>query len=499
MPKKFLISLFLALVINISAFYAEHEVPGGPATTSSSSTFSTENVDLQNNVIKPNSEVPQGQNGKTFTMKGSGPVKYGEDIFNLDDGQQLQILEDGSAQVKKAAKIQVKDKATGEETVADNVENGKVNSDGSFELGSVKNLKKGPTTIINGKGVKFKNGVLTAEHADSFIKDNSVTTNVNNLDSEADFFSVDSADSFLSDCLRVDDIEDSEFKVGDKVEVTTKSDVGLKITDCSYNEAEFRGKGKVAVDKGDNPTYTIENGTLTKKENEYNETVEANNSAVIETDKTFGFRCITINPVGSYFYSDKDLRKDFVINVPKESKVYRLCLRKSQSQQFKEYNGLVDFANKKIELNGIVNYLRYHLKNNQVASLLSDFAYKGLKNVRNLMSYDKDLLFLSNVAISDTLENKEQISITRPNNYYNIKEMEIDGKVHRVIGLNNVDKSQLTQDLSYNYESDSLSSKISISGNVMVQGNAGHAITILPPGHEKIDEALRWPFPSYKE
>ncbi|MBI2657350.1 hypothetical protein HYX08_01500 [Candidatus Woesearchaeota archaeon] len=470
MRIKLALFLFFTIIFSLSVLSQPGAVQSPGQAGSFGGDFSNQN-DVQN-VINNRGEdqgtVPSG----TIIRQNSIEIQIGGEI-SVHDG------------LISASELEISD------TQIENVIDFEATSDG-FRAQEVPRLTQNGITLINAEGVVYKNGILTAEKADSFIKDGSVTTNIQKLNSKIDIFSVEKADSFLSDCLRVDDIEDSEFKVGDKVEVTTKSDVGLKITDCSYNEAEFRGKGKVAVDKGDNPTYTIENGTLTKKEDGYNETVEANNSAVIETDKTFGFRCITINPVGSYFYNDRDLRKDFVINVPKESQVYRLCLRKSRSQQFKEYNGLVDFANKKIELNGIVNYLRYHLKNNQVASLLSDFAYKGLKNVRNLLVYDKDLLFLDNVEISNTLENKEQIAVTKPNNYYNIREMELDdGKVHRVVELNNVDKSQLTQEISYNYESDSLSSKISISGNALVQGNARNSITILPPGHEKIDEALR--------
>ena len=97
MFKKFIILLVLVATIGIFPSNAQPgpEVPGGSATTPSSSTFSTEGVNLQTNEMTSGSEVPQGQNGKTFTMKGSGPVKYGDDVFYLENGEQLQILDDG--------------------------------------------------------------------------------------------------------------------------------------------------------------------------------------------------------------------------------------------------------------------------------------------------------------------------------------------------------------------------------------------------------------------
>ena len=371
----------------------------------------------------------------------------------------------------KNAKDGALSEITKKSIVTEGVTGGKVVGNG-LEFEGIKFWKIDKTSINNCIKCSYDGSKLKFQHADSVVADKSASTNIDNFDGYEGIFSIEKADSFLSDCIRVDDIKDSEFKVTDKVEITTKSNVDLKITDCSYNEVIFSGKGKLIIDKSENPTYVIENGSLKMKgkgyignhiaidgeaaiyiasssgyyiykvgnkffvvsvdnpsiafevkerilpdsiayyskeddsfliivpsdtievlkkskvksiailkiEEEYNETVEANNSIIIETDKVFGFKCLTINPVGSYFYNDKDLRKDFVINVPKESPTYKLCLRKNIAQQFKDYNGLVDFVNGKIELNGIVNYLRYPLKNNQIASLLSDFVYRGLKD-----------------------------------------------------------------------------------------------------------------------
>lgn len=382
-------------------------------------------------------------------------------------------------------------KLTGKEVVTDEPVNGRV-VDNGIQFDSIKFLRIDKTSITNAAGVIYDGSKLKFKSADSVLTDNSISTNVLDFESYEDSFFVEKADSFLSDCLRVDSIKDSEFKVSNKVEITTKSDVNLKITDCSYNEVTFSGKGRVAIDKTQNPIYILENGTLTKTENGYNESVESNNSIIVETDKTFGFKCLTITPVGSYFYNDNDLRKDFVVNIPKESSTYKLCLRKNQIQQFKDYNGLVDFVDKKIELNGIVNYLRYPLKNNQIASLLSDFVYKGLKNVKTLLVLDKDLLFLNNAEIKNVLQNKQQVTITKPNNYYNIKEMELeDGKIHRIVELNQLNKNQLTQDINYNYESDSLKPKVKISNNILVHDNGKNSITFLPPEHERINQIIK--------
>ena len=133
--------------------------------------------------------------------------------------------------------------------------------------------------------------------------------------------------------------------------------------------------------------------------------IRAESKATINIDNCF--ECMSITPAGTYFYLDQDTRKDFNINIPKESSLYKLCLKKNSAQHFTNYNGLVDFVDKKIELNGIVNYLRHNLKNNQILSLISDFVYQGLKDVNALLNYDNNLLFLNNVNIKGILKNKK--------------------------------------------------------------------------------------------
>jgi len=330
---------------------------------------------------------------------------------NLNKFKQWEKLNDeslGYALTEKTGKsVSIKNPTTGEVTQR------------GFSVANADFIKIDETSINNCISCFYDGKMLKFQHADSFITGKSASTNINNFEGYADSFKMEKADSLLSGCIRVDNIKDSEFRVGNKIEITTKSNVNLKITDCSYNEFEFKGKGRITIDKNENPAYTVENGTLTKKENGYNETIDSNNSAIIETDKTFGFKCITITPAGSYFYNDDDLRKDFIINVPKESSVYRLCLKKSIAQQFNDYDGIVDFANKKIELNKIANYLKYPLKNNKISSLLSNFVYKGLKNLNAVFSYDNDLIFLNDISLNNKSAVEEGIlSTTYPSNYY---------------------------------------------------------------------------------
>lgn len=430
----------------------------------------------------------QGAQGASTTS--SGMVMSSASSIQLPEGtainnaRDIEISTDGN--IVRAEHMEL------DGDVMENVENFEPTEDG-YTAERINRLITPDGTTLNGAtGVIFSDGILTAEHADSFIKSGSATTNIKNLKSQQQIFSVQKADSLLSGCLRVDEIEYSEFKIWDKIQIIKSTNSKIKITDCSFRDSEFSGSGKVIIDKSENPSYTIENGTLKIQQDIYNETVQSEASAIVETDKTFGFKCMAITPAGTYFYSDADVRKDFSINIPKESSVYKLCLRKNQAQQFQAYNGMVDFVNKKIELNGIANYLRYPLKNSQISSLLSSFVYRGLKNVNALLSYDDDLLSLQKTTIKNTINNKNQITITKPNNFYAIEEIELDdGKVHRIVGLSLIAKEDATQSIISNYESDSLDADINIEDGILVQQIGESKVTILPPGHPLIIFFLR--------
>lgn len=342
--------------------------------------------------------------------------------------------------------------------------------------------------ILNAKNVVIFKDELLADYAQTYIRDSSIATDVKNLKIRREKFAVGEAEKIVSSCNSFDNVKDSEFEVkNDEIKVTASSNVTLNITDCSYRDIEFESKrnGSSVTIKKD--SYEISKGSLKCGSRDK---IEADSSASIEVGSDC-FSCMTIIPAGTYFYSDADIRKDFSVNVPKEAPIYKLCLRKNQAQQLRAYNGLIDFVDREIELNGIVNYLRYPLKDSQISSLLSSFVYRGLKNVNALLSYDKELLFLEKTTIKNTISNKKQVTITKPNNLYSIEEIELDGKVHRVVDLKLIAKEDITQDMLSSYESDSLDADVRIVEGVLVQQAEESKITILPPGHKNISSFLR--------
>lgn len=357
-----------------------------------------------------------------------------------------------------------------------------------FRVNSLDQLNQDGNILIGAEGVEYKNGILTAARANSFIKSKSITISINDLNSREDKFSVAKADSFLLECIRIDDIKDSEFKVNGVVEITTKSHVTLKITDCAYNEYTFYGKGRVSLDRSQNPKFVVENGSLTRNDINFNESIDSGNSSLIETDKNFGFECLIISPAGSYFYNNEDIRKSFVIHVPEEASNYKLCIRKNFAQKFKDYDGLVDFVDRKIELSKIVDYLRLPLKNNQASSLLNNFAYQGLQDVSANMFFDDNMIFINSIFIKNYWNLRSGIlTATYPSNYHIVKEAELKKGIHRLIKINtNLNVHNLTQNVYINYKTDYFEPEISINDNVIIQDNGKNKITILPPEHPKI-------------
>ena len=418
-------------------------------------------------------------------------LKKDQLIFKDSSGQpNINKVKDWN-KLDKAARDEALSEVTKKPVVTENPVEGKVVGDG-VEFPFIGFLKVGETSVNNCIACIYDGKKLIFKHADSVVTNKSASTNIDNFEGFAGSFKVEKADSLLSGCLRFDSIKETSFSIFDgKVTADIKNGNNASITDCSYTQSQFEsnGNGSVEITKDSKPKYEIREGILKCKYQNKTDKIEAQANAAVEIDNCFS--CMAITPAGTYFYSDADIRKDFSINVPKESSAYRLCLKKNAAQQFQSYNGMVDFVGKKIELDGIVNYLRYPLKNSQISSLLGSFVYRGLKDVKTVLNYDKGMLFLNDVNIQNTINNRNQITITRPNNFYTIEEIELDGKIHRVASLSLLQKEDATQSIVSNYHSDSLDAGVKITDGILIQQAGESKVTILPPGHPEINSFLR--------
>jgi hypothetical protein len=105
------------------------------------------------------------------------------------------------------------EKLTIQNNILDNVKGFEATSDTAWTADFAEQIQSLDFLLLNAFGVKLENGILTAEHADSFLREGSITTNLDKLESKPSSFSVEKADSIVAGCLTFNNIEDSVFSI----------------------------------------------------------------------------------------------------------------------------------------------------------------------------------------------------------------------------------------------------------------------------------------------
>ena len=383
-------------------------------------------------------------------------------------------------------------KKTGKDVSIKGAGNGEI-KDNQISLDSAQFFQIDQNSITNGIGIRFDGNQLFFDHADSVITDKSVSTNVDSFSGYANQFSIESADSVNVGCIRFDDVRNSTIIAASNGAKLQNTNGTVTITDCSYAKSEFEslGNGSVTLDKdGISPTYSLYHGRLTCI-GDLNETLEAQSTASVNYGSSC-FECISITPIGSYYYNDPIIEKDFVITVPKEGKEYRLCLKKSPMQEFSLYDGIVDFTQKSMKLNGVVQYKRYPLKNGKISGLLTKPVYFGKSNISMSLRYLPDFTFIDALRINGILGlNSLESSETTPSNFISFSETSINGKKTRVAKINYLlSKESMNQGIISTYDSDDDLPPITYANGAYTQDNGKTRVEILEPEHERIQELL---------
>src|SRR3989344_5523432 len=285
-------------------------------------------------------------------------------------------------------------------------------------------------------------------------------TNGEDLEVYYDRVKVGKADVVEYSCVRFFDVVNADFTASpSEVRMSTSSLAPVKITDCANRQLFFTsyGEGSFITIAGDG--ITIANGGLNCTERGKVDTMEANESAVINLGASC-FECLLIQPIGSYYYYDDGAReKDFAVRIPKDGKKgYRVCLRKLPLQAFKTYDGLGDLVDKRGEL-------------------------KGKAHVRPDITLFPEFIFVDTVALTGINASEANVSsVTIPNNYYTFTEELIGGTTRRVAALDyGLLSIHLTQALPSWYVTDTGMPGINITTAVAVQDNGRHRVTILGP------------------
>jgi hypothetical protein len=296
------------------------------------------------------------------------------------------------------------------EGTIDEVEGMEFGQNNDFTIKQVKRIAINGDIIINGKGIRYKNGHLKADEFDLFLKGTIRTTNGIQLDSILNKFSIEKADRVESDCVIIPGVIQSNFtNYANALEIQTSKGINLTIDDCSNNpyDVTFESNGgKVIVNKEDPAKYIVEKGTLTCSfGNKQADILIANQTASLSLNKDC-FECVTIEPVGTYWHRTDFVPKDFGIQIPQDSSSYTLCLKREADTPLKDHDGLIDFTKNRISITKIANYLRmpFAFNSDETYYLFKPYVpvpiYQGKSFTTNTtLMMDKKLLNIDSIHI----------------------------------------------------------------------------------------------------
>jgi len=353
---------------------------------------------------------------------------------------------------------------------------------------------------INMRGVtsgKFIGSELVnVKYADSFSVDNTATEKASDSQFEsrspaaqgADVFRVSNAEKVTYGCVTFLNVQNVDFEASPHgVKVVPQSRAPLKIIDCVNRQVEFVAEegGYLSIIGDD---YTVVKGTLTCTDGVKVDTLQAEESTEIHVGPSC-FECMGIVPVGTYSYHEPVIERDFTVRIPKEGKVYRLCLRKFRVQSFIGYDGLADFVDKRMDFRGIMQYKRHLLRGGKATDILMETAYEGKADVRADITLFPEFIFVDTVALAGINASEAPASArTVPSNVYELTEEIIKGQHKRVLAVGyRLLPESLAQSLPSRYDSDGGLPWLNITSNVIMQDNGRHRVTILEPGNKKID------------
>lgn len=430
--RSYLLIVMLPLLLILSIFIVQvagkeetgRTAPGGTedpfegkSTTEMGDMFSSDSS-LAEQYPDKWGEFMTNKYGISYEGSTSG-INYNSDgTLTTQDGSKINLnsfKDKGYTLNSDGSKVTLKD-STGKTTEIVNGENVRLEGD-NLVADKVDMLAIGGNVITGGVNVRVIGDKIFSDHVDTFLKGNSISSNVDRLEATTGRFSVESASNIMVGCNNFKDVKNSEFIIENgNPRVKVGEGVILDITDCDFRDTTFESIGNESEIKIEGNKYTIKKGILKCSFGNSTDSIIANNTASLDMGFQC-FNCMTIEPVGNYYYSE-NLIKDFGINVPIDSETYKLCLRRLDGTPFDDYDGLIDFVNKKIELNKIVNYLRYPFENDQLLSLLMGMVYEGTDaGNKATMDLDDDFVFINNIFIENNNSNFGLVSYVNNGKY----------------------------------------------------------------------------------
>jgi hypothetical protein len=425
----------------------------------------------------------QGNAGPPITVDSASyytdpnGVKWG----TIDSAQ---LNPDGT--IAEAARLGMPNGATGE-----NVEGATSTGKDNYHIDRVGTLNQGLIVISDATNVQWNNGILTAGSAANMDYKGSTSTDIVMLVADGKEFSVESASAVQAGCFLVEEVNNAQFVVGRNVTMTTSGagkvvyDQGQKV---DYTAKQLNSSIVGSITACRRPTYQVKAMELNTRTGNFTELI--NGSGEIQLDGRYGVVCMNLTPVSAYDIDTGRYEDSFGFIIKEYA--YKLCVQKAVAQKLVSdcpLCGLVDLANQKILLNGVIEYNRFWFDSALIDSNKRT-AFKSSGFGKNIIDLAKGEVIIS----------KDEPEIdTVLSNYLELREIKEGAATHRFLGINEK-IGRVSKNWASIYSTSYSNSATTITNNILDYKREACHIIVLPPDSPLIpaiissinEQKVRW-------
>lgn len=365
-----------------------------------------------------------------------------------------------------------------------------------YTIGSVGSLQQGPIVITNGKNVKYENGCLSADSADSLIETDTVATKLDKVNYCDKTIDVKQADSVWAGCVLMEDVKDSKITAGTDVKVEADKGSEFSIKDCATHQFDFKSlsdDSELTLSKNTvSPTLELKDVLLDLNLGNLTESVETNGTALVEVSRIDGIQKVHMTPTTIYKYDASDPEVDFSVRAWQD--IHDLYLKKSATDvlpaEVKDCNAcsIADLANHQVEIRGTIDFNKNQLKKSTNEGLQPFFTTAN-KNAKAILSFDDDNAFVKELLIlNDAPPYRTYVS-----NYLTISEaIQVGSTTKRLIAINEkITKAELSTSWLGSYRTVYSPSTMKVENNVLDYQRNGVVVKVLPDEHKDIFALLK--------
>lgn len=489
MKKRGFLFVLLAIILLSTVVYAECPPDCGSTEKEKTGTPAGSTVDVGTSKVKDTSGGGTADGGVYTTQSGTAidtsgfPAGTtfevrGSDVYvnNQKISGAKTIKYEGGQIITDGAKTVIADGS--QDIIATDV--------GTFQAGSV--------VITNGVNVKYINGCLSADSADSLVESDTIATKLDSMNYCDKTIEVKKADSVWASCVYMEGVENS--KITAKTDVTIEADKGSEFTvkDCATNTYDFTSlsdDSSLVVSKSTtNTVLDLKDVQIDLTKDNVRESVQTNETAVVDVSRVSGIQHIHMLPVTLYTYDAKDPSRNFAVRAWQDE--HDLYLKKEMTDvlppDVKDCTAcsIMDLANHQYEIRGIIDFNKVQLGVSKNPEL---FFATANKNAKAILSFDKDNAFINDVLIlNDAPPYKTVIS-----NYLTVEEaIQVGNATQRLLSINEkLTKPELSASLIKNYRTAYNPASMKIDSNELNYQRNGVVVNVLPDGSPKIQELLK--------